>query len=273
MRLVFYTDVHARLEWETPKALAQAAGAINARKADLVITGGDLITDGFTSSAANAAPRWDAYMSLHRAIEADLYPAIGNHDLVAAKPMDGTPAAKNPRAVYLRRMGLARTYYSFDAVGYHFVILDAIQVTDDAYHYQGSIGPETLVWLQHDLAKLPVGTPVVLVTHIPLLTAFYAAVKGATFPAPKNRVVINNREVFDLIQNYNVILVLQGHLHVKEWIRWNNTTFIVGGAVCGKWWRGAWYGTGEGFNIITLCGNHVDWEYAGYGWQARRPPN
>jgi 3',5'-cyclic AMP phosphodiesterase CpdA len=273
VRLVFYTDVHARLEWETPQALAKAAGAINARKADLVIAGGDLITDGFASSATNAAPRWDAYMTFHRAIEADLFPAIGNHDLVAANPKDGTPAAENPRSVFLQRMGLDRTYYSFDAVGYHFVLLDAIQVSRDTYQYRGTLGAEQLKWLKHDLAQLPKTTPIVLVTHIPLLTAFYSAVEGATFAAPPNRVVVNNRDVLDLIETHNIILVLQGHLHVKELIRWKNTAFIVGGAVCGKWWRGAWHGTGEGFNIVTLSGNRVDWEYVGYGWQARRPPN
>ena len=68
-----------------------------------------------------------------------------------------------------------------------------------------------------------------------------------------------------------LILALQGHLHVKEMIRWQGTTFIIGGAICGKWWRGPWYDTNEGFNLITLSGNRVAWEYIDYGWQARRP--
>ena len=86
LRLVFYTDVHARTEWETPVALTRATEAINAQKADLIIAGGDLITDGFQSSADRVAPRWDAYMKMHREIKGDLYPVIGNHDLVAAVP-------------------------------------------------------------------------------------------------------------------------------------------------------------------------------------------
>jgi 3',5'-cyclic AMP phosphodiesterase CpdA len=273
IRLIFYTDVHARIEWDTPTALEKAARAINAHKADLVLAGGDLITDGFQSPATMAAPRWDIYMMLHRAIQADLYPAIGNHDLVAANPIDGTPAAKDPRAIYLSRTGLDQTYYSFDAVGYHFVILDSIQITSDRYQYQGIIWTEELEWLRQDLAKVSRGTPVVLITHIPLLTAFYAATKGATFAARKNRVVVNNRDVFKIIENHNVILVLQGHLHVKELIKWRDTSFIVGGAICGRWWRGPWYDTEEGFNIITLTGNHIDWEYIDYSWQARRPQN
>jgi 3',5'-cyclic AMP phosphodiesterase CpdA len=271
LRLVFYTDVHARTEWETPVAMTRATEAINAQKADLIIAGGDLITDGFQSSADRVAPRWDAYMKMHREIRGDLYPVIGNHDLVAAVPEDSTPAAKDPRKIYRLKMGLDRTYYSFNAVGYHFVILDSVQVTGDEYKYQGMIWPEELAWLKQDLSRVQRGTPIVLATHIPLLSAFFAATEGATFAAKKNRVVVNNRQVLRILEDHNVILVLQGHLHAKELLMWRGTTFITGGAICGKWWRGPWHGTEEGFNLITLTGSQVDWEYIDYGWEARRP--
>ena len=94
-----------------------------------------------------------------------------------------------------------------------------------------------------------------MVSHIPLLTAFYVATEGAMSVTPRNRVVINNRDVFGLMEDHNVILVLQGHLHAKELLIW----------------RGPWHGTEEGFNVITLTGNHVEWEYIDYGWEARRP--
>ena len=271
VRLVFYTDVHARTEWETPKAMALAADTINAQKADLVIAGGDLITDGFDSSPAKVAPRWNAYMEMQHAIHADVYPTIGNHDLVGADPHDGSEAVINPRSVYLNQTGLHQTYYAFDAVGYHFVVLDSIEITGDRYKYRGFIWPEQLEWLKRDLAAVRQGTPIVVVTHIPLLTSFYAATKGATYSAPQNRVVVNNHEVLKILQNHNVILVMQGHLHVKELIAWQRTSFIVGGAVSGKWWRGPYFGSEEGFNSITLGGSRVHWEYIDYGWTARRP--
>lgn len=208
---------------------------------------------------------------MHRKVEADLYPAIGNHDLDAANPFDGSLPAENPRAVFLARMGLNSTYYSFNAVGYHFVVLDSIKLTNDRYYYHGRIAADQIEWLKNDLAHVSPGTPIVLTTHIPLLTAFFSASAGATFAAPKGRVVVNNVEVLDLFKGHSLILVLQGHLHVREMIRWQGTTFIVGGAICGKWWRGPWFDTNEGFNLITLAGNRVEWEYIDYGWQARRP--
>jgi 3',5'-cyclic AMP phosphodiesterase CpdA len=271
VRFVFYTDVHARTEWDTPLAMARAADAINAQQPDFVIGGGDLITDGFQNAAVTVAPRWDAYMAMHRAIKGDIYSTIGNHDLVAAIPEDGTPPAKDPRAVYRDRMGLERSYYSFDAAGHRFFILDSIRVSHDNFKYHGHVSEQQLEWLKQELAGIPGDIPLIVVSHIPLLTTFYTATNGATFSAPSNRVVTNNTDVLKIFEKHNLVLVLQGHLHVKERLWWRNTTFITGGAICARWWRGPWHGTSEGFNVITLKGNRVDWEYIDYGWQARRP--
>ena len=271
LRLAFYTDVHARAEWDTPLALEKAARAINAQKPDLVFAGGDLITDGFQSSAAAVAPRWDVYLAMHRAIKSDIFPAIGNHDLVAAMPEDGSPPSADPRAIYRAKLGVERTYYAFDAAGYHFIVLDSIQITGDELKYQGMIWPEEMEWLRADLSRVSRHTPIVLVMHIPLLTVFYTATKGATFIAQRNRVVVNNAEVLRLFKDHHLHLVLQGHLHVHEMMRWRHTTFITGGAVCGKWWRGPWHGTEEGFCMVTLRDHRIEWDYVDYGWEARRP--
>lgn len=273
VRFVFYTDVHARTEWDTPVAMARAAAAINAVQPDFVIGGGDLITDGFQSSAETVAPRWDAYMEMHRAIKADIYPTIGNHDLVAAIPKDGSAPASDPRAIYLGKMGLDRTWYSFDVAGYRFFVLDSIRVSHDEFKYHGHVSSEQIGWLQEELSRTPDDMPLVIVLHIPLLTVFYEATKGATFGAQPNRVVTNNMEVLNLFRNHNLMLVLQGHLHVSERLQWLDTTFITGGAICGRWWRGPWHGTEEGFNIITLQDDRIDWQYIDYGWEGKRPHN
>ena len=271
LRLVFYTDIHARTEWETPQAMAIAAEAINASKPDLVIAGGDLITDGFQSSAQTVAPRWDAYMKMHSAIRSTVYPVMGNHDLVAAMPEDGTQPSANPRAIFCEKMGLERPWYAFDAGGYRFFILDSVHVTGGEQKFEGRVPREQMDWLQSELAALPAGRPLVVVTHMPLLTGFFQTSEGATAPAPRNRVVVNNREVLALFEGRNLLVVLQGHLHVNERLWWRGTTFITGGAISAKWWRGPWHGTEEGFGLLTLEGNQVGWEYVDYGWEAKRP--
>ncbi len=271
LRVAFLTDVHARTEWDTPVALAQAARAVNAQRPDLVIAGGDLITDGFQSAAAAVEPRWEAYLQMHRAITAQVEPVIGNHDLVAASPEDGSPASADPRGRFRMAFGLERTFRSLRAGGYLFLFLDSILVAGQPEPYLGRIDDRQLNWIESELRLVDSSTPIVIVSHIPLMTGFYQATESPTAAAPANRVVVNGREVIRLFEDHNLLLVLQGHLHVDEMLRWQNTTFITGGAVSGKWWRGSWHGTGEGFGVLTLRRDRVDWEYLGYGWDARRP--
>ena len=270
-RIVFYADVHARTEWETPRALAMAAAAINAETPELVVAGGDLITDGFQSSAAAVEPRWQAYLEMHRSLRPRVEPVLGNHDLVAALPEDGTPPSVDPRQRFRTAFSLERTYRSVAAGGYRLLILDSVSVVGGDEKYRGLIEPDQLGWLARELESIDRATPIILATHLPLLTGFYQATEGATAAAPANRVVVNNREVLELFADRNLLLVLQGHLHVAEMLRWQGATFITGGALCGKWWRGAWHGTGEGFGVLTLRPDRVDWEYRGYGWKSLRP--
>lgn len=272
LRVVFYTDIHTRLEWDTPRALDLAARAINAQKPDLVLCGGDLITEGFQLSEEAVEPRWEAYLGhLHRAIESPVHAIVGNHDLVAAMPEDGGRALADPRAPFRRHLGVERTFGSFDAAGYHVIMLDVVDITRDEFKYRGWVGDDQLAWLKQDLAAVDTDTPVILMSHMPLLTSFYQATEGAEATAPRNRVVVNNKAVLDALAGHRLLAVLQGHLHVNEMLRWRDTTFITGGAVCGKWWRGPWQGTEEGFGVLTLRRDRVDWSYEDYGWDALRP--
>ena len=152
LRLAFFTDVHARTEWETPRAMARAAAAVNAEEADLVLAGGDLITDGFQSSAAAVEPRWQAYLAMHRSIEGRVEAVIGNHDLVAARPEDGSPASRDPRAAFRSKLGVEQTWCTFDASGVRFFILDSIEISNDDLQYHGRISVEQIEWLLDGVA-------------------------------------------------------------------------------------------------------------------------
>ncbi len=270
LRIVFHTDAHASQDGEIPIALMMAAEAINAQKPDLVLGGGDLVTGGLALSAEDVAPDWDAYMAMHRAIKAEHHVAIGNRDLVGVFPKDGSPPAADPRLVYKQRLGLTRTYDAFDALGYHVMLLDTMHISGDEHKYHGWVSPEQQDWIEAELSRIPRGKPIILVLHFPLLTAFFGATEGLTIRAEPNFVVTNNAEVLGLFEEHNLALVLQGHLHVSELMHWHGTTFITGGAICGKWWRGSYFGTVEGFNLITLHPDRIEWEYLDYGWHANR---
>ncbi|MDA1100242.1 MAG: metallophosphoesterase [Proteobacteria bacterium] len=271
LRIIFYTDVHAKPGGGVPTALKIVADRINARQPDLVLGGGDLVEGDFHSSALDVAPNWDAYMAMHRAIKSEHHVAIGNRDLMGVLPKDGSAPVADPRLIFKRRLGLTTTYQAFDALGYHVMLLDSVHISGDKYKYHGHIAQEQQEWIKAELSRIPHGKPIVLVLHLPLLTAHFGAVRGMTFQAEPNRVVDNNTDVLALFAAHNLVLVLQGHLHVSELLRWGSTTFITGGAVCGRWWRGSYFGTPEGFNGITLRADRVEWEYFDYGWHASGP--
>ena len=268
LRLVFYTDIHADAEPPTPTALGMAAEAINAQRPDLVLCGGDLIAGGFEAKPDEVAPRWEAYTGMARAIEAEHHAVIGNHDLVGARPRDGSRPAPDPRLDFRRRLGVSRTYGTFDALGYRFVLLDSLRISDAPHMYDGWVSSEQRDWLRGLLSRTPPDQPLVVVLHVPLLTAFFAATEGATSPAPRNRVVVNNTELLALFADHSLVLVLQGHLHVSEAVQWRGTTFLTGGAICGNWWRGSYHGTAEGFSALTLREDRIDWDHVEYGWAA-----
>jgi 3',5'-cyclic AMP phosphodiesterase CpdA len=269
LRMVFFTDVHALPDLGAPRAMEVAAKAINRRRPELVIAGGDLIFDGFEGPAAAADPQWDVYLSLHRAIRAPVEPVLGNHDLTAVRPTDGSPPAADPRALFRQKLGLQRTWRVVDAEGYRVFLLDSVEVGVDELDYRGRVSQEQLGWLRDELGRTDTDAPIVLATHLPLLSTIPQATKGSTFAVTEHYMVGNNRDVLSLFSDHNLLLVLQGHLHAEEMLRWRGTTFITGGAICGDKWKGPKHGTPEGFGSLTLRPGRVEWEYHSLEWNAR----
>lgn len=267
-RFVFFSDVHARTEWGTPEALDMAVRAIRTISPDAVLGGGDYITDGFDASIGSVDERWAVYAKMHQALPVPLLCAVGNHDLVAVKPKGGGRAAENPRSQFLELTGESSTWFSRDMKGIHVVVLDSIDETFTERPYRGYISNEQIKWLKNDLSFVDEHCPVVLVSHIPLKSK---RIEEGDYGEIRDRLVQNSDEVLDCFQHHTLTAVLQGHLHIEECFQDQGVTFITGGAICGKWWRGSWQGTPEGFGLLEFNGNNVQWEYQAYGWIARRP--
>ena len=89
----------------------------------------------------------------------------------------------------------------------------------------------------------------------------------------ESSVITNALDVMQILQGYNLRLVLQGHLHIVEEIRYQNTSFITGGAVSGAWWKGSRDSFPEGFIVVDIKGNDFTWQYETYGWQVETEIN
>ena len=258
---LFLTDSHTEPELDAAHGTALAMRkAQSLRGMDFAIQGGDHVFDAAAVSPERATGLYDLYAKTEQDLSLKVHHTLGNHDVFAI-----ATAPEDARRMFIDRFG--PTYYSFDHKRVHFVVLDSIGLTGKTY--EPRIDQSQIDWLAADLAALPKGTPVVVTTHIPLVTAApsYAPPSGKVSPA----YFVNGPKVIDLLAHYNTLAVLQGHNHLNETVLWRGIPFITSGAVCGNWWHGPRWGTPEGFTVCTVTGGKLTTRYETTGFQSIAP--
>jgi predicted phosphodiesterase len=103
------------------------------------------------------------------------------------------------------------------------------------------------------------------------MSTIWFLVDGTATAPPPSVIMANTKQVIELLQQYNVKAVLQGHTHIAEVIDYRGCQFISSGAVCGNWWRGPRMGHAEGFGLLHVRGTEITWAYREYGFQADPP--
>ena len=282
LRVVFLTDTHNQPELGANEGTGLAMRKIRSLRPDLCIQGGDHVMDMTSVPRARSVMLLDEYERTARALDGvPVEHVIGNHDVFGRSPESGV-ATTDPlygKKAFEQRFD-SRTYRSFDRAGYHFVILDSIQITPER-EFDAMIDPEQMAWLRSDLAATPVGTPIVVATHVPLVSAApqYSPVDDKSAKALQHQVLTNlhgflvgnSWETISCFEGHRVIAVLQGHTHINETVWWRNTPYVTSGAVCGNWWHGSRWGTPEGFTVLELAGGAAHWHYETYGWKSVAP--
>jgi hypothetical protein len=132
--------------------------------------------------------------------------------------------------------------------------------------YIGSIDEAQLEWLRNDLTKIDRDTPIAISLHIPLVSTF-PQIHRKSDNARGYRGLRNQAKLMEILGDYNLKLVLQGHLHWLEDLNiMGKTRYITGGAVAGRpSWKGKRHGE-EGFLKITISGEELSWDFVDYGW-------
>lgn len=265
----FMGDCHIAPERGADRGCAMCFEQISASQVDFVIQGGDHIEDAMEVGRERATMLMDLYLRTERQhLRKPVHHVLGNHDCLGVFAKSGIdPSARDHgKQFYVDRFG--PRYYAFDHKGVHFVVLDSMGITPDR-NYEGRVDAEQLEWLRADLAAQPSGTRIVVVTHIPLVTAMQCYEPEAWLDTPHNwTFVTNGREVLRILREHNVLAVLQAHSHVYERIELNGIAFITTGAVAGADWRGSFLGTPEGYTEITISGRVVTSRYRTYGFSS-----
>jgi 3',5'-cyclic-AMP phosphodiesterase len=273
---VFFTDTHIQPELDAAHGCDMCFKKIATLNLDFAIMGGDHVFDALAVDRTRANTVFDLYKTTEQSLRMPLHHTIGNHDVFGITPASGV-ASTDPgyaKKLYEDRMG--KTYYSFDHKGWHFIILDSIQPTEDRM-WQALIDAPQVAWLKDDLARTGPQTPIIVTVHAPLVSAYatYATKPqpAHTPPAKYNTLTVDNSsEVLAAFEGHNIVAVLQGHLHINESVTLKGTQYITGGAVCGNWWRGLRMGYPEGFTVISARNGSITTRYESYGFQATATP-
>ena len=237
-------------------------------KAEFAINGGDHVFDALGVPKTRAIQLFDLYEKTQQDLGLKVYHTVGNHDVVGIYPASGIEPTDPLYGKKLFEDRFGKRYYSFDHKGHHFIVLDSIGITPDRA-YEGRIDAEQLAWLKADLAALPSGTPIIVSSHIPIVSAFGSYVpQPATPPKYQSLTVANSSDVVDLLEGHNVLGVLQGHTHINEAVEFHGITYITSGAVSGNWWKGVRMGTPEGFTVVKVSNGKLTTHYETYGFKA-----
>ncbi len=263
----FLTDIHLQPERSAVEGFQKAIDTINRMNPDFVLTGGDLVMDALGQTYGRADSLYKLYETASKGFNMPVHNTVGNHEVFGWHRGEAG-LEEHPefgKGMFEKRFG--ERYYSFDHKGWHFIVLDAIYRSEEG-QYEGMIDDEQINWIKEDLHKTGKETPIVVSVHIPFITSQTQLIRGSLEPNSRGMVIVNSREVLLNFWDYNLKLVLQGHLHFLEDINVNNQVhFITGGAVCGKWWNNK---PGdpleEGFLLVHINGEKFEWEYVDYGW-------
>ncbi len=221
------------------------------------LTTGDIMFDDLS-----LMPR---YRALFGRVGIPWFNVPGNHDM-------NFKAENDAASLQTYRRYLGPAYYSFNWGKAHFVVLDSIYFkgadpseSNGTRPYEGRIDARQLEWLRADLQHVPEDRLVVLVTHIPF------KIQGQNDP---NFSIQNRAEVFALLEGFEHVFAVAGHLHRTQHVYIGREDGYPGetplhqhilATIAGNWWsgdkddRGIPYtiqadGTPNGYHLMQVDG-------------------
>lgn len=261
----FLTDIHIQPELNAEAGFRKAIENVNLLDPDFVITGGDLVMDALGVPFSRADSLYKIYTGMMGEFKMPVHNTVGNHEEFGYDPSSGVGPDHPMYGDRLFEDRLGKRYHAFDWKGWRFYILDSVEELEEGGYY-GYIDQEQLDWLIQDLAMLDPAIPIVVSVHIPMITVQTQLTQGSLEANSPGMVITNSKQVLDLFASHNLKLVLQGHLHIYEEMYSNRIHFITAGAVCGRWWQGPNQGVEEGFLLVRVNGEELNWEYMDTGW-------
>lgn len=282
IRFAHMTDMHVQPERRAGEGWAAALKSLQQLdpKPQFIITGGDHVMDTTEKAPDRCKVQWDLYHQVLRDNnQLPVYATIGNHDVAGwgAKELFTEDMPGFGKAMGYEQLKLKTGGYGFDgpagANDWRFINLDSITRRGNSYY--GWLGDEQFAWLREELARIGTKRPICITSHLPIMSvaAFFDGKrlneKNRFFDIPDSYVHRDMSAIMQLIEPYNVRLLLSGHLHLVDRCEYRGKTFICDGAVSGNWWKGAHQDFPEGYGVIDVYPDgSFEHQYVTYGWKA-----
>jgi 3',5'-cyclic AMP phosphodiesterase CpdA len=290
LRVAHITDIHVNEKRHAPQWLAECFHKIQSEKdaPSLILNTGDCVMDSLKCDETQARRLWKIWNDVAKSdLSLPMRPGLGNHDCWGWGLPPADLARKDPdfgRQLGMEGLSLAKSYYSFDQGGWHFVMLESLQpgTGKNGSHasYMAALDDEQFNWLKNDIKATPASTPIMIMSHVPIMSA--AAVWASRRKDDDDRRLVANtimhsdaNKLMNLFQRHpNVKIALSGHLHLLDRVDLNGVSYLCNGAVCGEWWKGyripvpgVSKGISPGYAMLNLYNDgSFDCEYKGFGW-------
>ena len=259
LRIAHLTDTHISNNENAKKGFVKCLHHIQNMKdkPDIIINGGDAIEDALYKTKPDVKKQWGLWHSiLKNESSLKVHNTLGNHDIwgLYTEKKDFLYGKKFAQEM----MQLDNTFSSIDINGWHIVFLDSTQKKSNGLWYTAKLGEEQTDWLERDLKIVAPQTPIMVVSHIPILAAniFLDDVKQrfGKFHIPGSWMHTDVKNIVSIFNKYeNVKLCLSGHIHLQDRVEYNGVTYCCNGAVAGDWWDNEYYHeTRAGFGLVDL---------------------
>jgi Icc protein len=283
-RIAHMTDLHLQPERAGVEGVAACLAHVATQKPDFILTGGDLIMDGYDATFERTKLQWDLFnKTIKDHAPCRVEHCLGNHDIWGwNKPRSKTKGTEPGwgKKWALENLGLDREYRAFD-VGtgpgsWRVFVLDSIRPEGDT-GYIAYLDDAQTQWLTTELEAFAKQSDryALVVSHVPILA-------GCVLTEPWDRKLNHRRisgalmhldagELHNAFRNArNVRVCLSGHIHQIDRLDMEGVSYICDGAVCGEWWKGPLGTTREGYGVVDLYTDgtfeHV---YVPFGWVAK----
>ena len=245
VRFAYMGDTHIMPQNKPMKGVAEAFRHLQNQpdKPAFVMHGGDVIMDALARDRSDVQRQWDVWQEVVKAeCSLPIDYCIGNHDIWGIA--DAKADMKYGKAWAMEQFGITKRYRSFDKNGWHFVVLDSVQPKPDGSWYMGMIDPEQLDWLKTDLKQTDSKTPVLVLSHIPILSSTVLVFNdGKPEKHPDTQILgsLLHADSGSLVETFyqfpNLKAALSGHTHLLDRVDYNQVSYFCNGAVSGNWWN------------------------------------